>query len=106
MARSLGLNVLVNQNKNQGCSSLCWSGYARGHESEIDNPLPYGGFPRIWPVHPAGRNNVSKTGLTQFRLYFSKPTNLNGEADFMKFPSSYYAGVSSSPRLVITSTLP
>ena len=52
----------------------------------------------------AGRSNVNKTNLTQFRLYFSTATNANSQADLMKF----YSGNSSSnpAQLIITYSLP
>ena len=51
-----------------------------------------------------GRADVNKTNLTQFRLYFSKATNANNKADYMKFLSG---NSSSNPaQLSITYTLP
>jgi hypothetical protein len=51
-----------------------------------------------------GRTNVNKTSLTQFRLYFSKATNANNKADFMKFVSGNSS--SNQPQLIITYSLP
>jgi hypothetical protein len=47
-----------------------------------------------------GRNNINRTGITQFRLYFLKDDNNNHVADFMKFLSGN-APVASRPQLVI-----
>jgi CSLREA domain-containing protein len=47
-----------------------------------------------------GRNNINRTGITQFRLYFLKDDNNNHVADFMKFFSGN-APVASRPQLVI-----
>ena len=51
-----------------------------------------------------GLSYISKTGLTQVRLYFSTPTNANNVADVMKFLS----GNSSSglPQLTVVYKLP
>jgi hypothetical protein len=55
-------------------------------------------------LNPAGRNNINKTGLTQFRLYFALDDNNNHAADFMKFLSGDSS--SNKPLLVITYVVP
>ena len=55
-------------------------------------------------VNLSGLNNINKTGLTQFRLYFSKATNTNNKADLMNFVSGNAS--SGQPQLIITYTLP
>ncbi|MGC1376671.1 MAG: hypothetical protein WA821_10620, partial [Anaerolineales bacterium] len=55
-------------------------------------------------LNPAGRSNINKTGLTQFRLYFALDDNNNHIADFMKFLSG--DSLSNKPVLVITYTIP
>jgi hypothetical protein len=52
----------------------------------------------------AGRNNINRTGITQFRLYFTKGDNANLKADFMKFVSGN--STVGQPQLIITYTLP
>lgn len=52
----------------------------------------------------AGRNKINTVGLTQFRLYFSKSTNNDAVANFMKFLSGNSA--SGQPQLIIKYTLP
>jgi hypothetical protein len=56
------------------------------------------------PLTATGRTDINKTNLTQFRLYFSKATNLNNKADFMKFLSGN--STSNPAQLIITYTLP
>jgi hypothetical protein len=53
-----------------------------------------------------GRNNINKTGITQFRLYFSTNSNNNGVADYMKFISGDYVNSRYRPQLVIIYSLP
>ena len=50
----------------------------------------------------SGRNNINKTGITQFRLYFTTPSDKDYLADFMKFVSGN--GANNKPTLVITYT--
>ena len=51
-----------------------------------------------------GRLDVNKLSLTQFRLYFSKASNLNNKADFMNFLSGNSS--SNQAQLIITYSLP
>jgi alpha-tubulin suppressor-like RCC1 family protein len=53
-----------------------------------------------------GRNNINKTGITQFRLYFATNSNNNGIADYMKFISGDYVTATYRPQLVIVYSLP
>jgi hypothetical protein len=55
-------------------------------------------------LNAAGMNNINKTGVTQFRLYFTKDDNNNLKAEFMKFFSGNAA--TSKPEMVITYTMP
>jgi predicted outer membrane repeat protein len=54
----------------------------------------------------SGRNNINKTGITQFRLYFSTDDNDDGDSDYMKFISGDYVTSTYRPQLVIQYTLP
>jgi hypothetical protein len=51
-------------------------------------------------LNAAGLTNVNKTGLTQFRLYFSLDDNNNHVADFMQFFSGN-APIASRPVLSV-----
>lgn len=53
----------------------------------------------------AGKSNLNKAGLTQFRLAFSKDDNNNFAADFMKFFSGN-AAEADKPVLTVNYTLP
>ncbi len=55
-------------------------------------------------LNGTGCDDINTTGLTQFRLFFSKDDNDDLTADYMKF----YSGDASSwnPRLIVTYTLP
>jgi hypothetical protein len=55
-------------------------------------------------LNAAGRSNINKAGLTQFRLYFALDDNNNHIADFMKFLSGN--SLSNKPVLVITYVVP
>lgn len=67
------------------------------------NATPVGGWYSN-TLNATGRNNINKTNVTQFRLYFSKDDNDNSTADYMKFISGN--GASNQPVLVITFTVP
>ena len=56
-------------------------------------------------LNPAGRNNINKSGPTQFRLYFSLDDNNNHLANFMRFFSGN-APVGSRPALIIRYYIP
>jgi hypothetical protein len=51
-----------------------------------------------------GKEQINKTGITQFRIYFTKENNSNLKADFMKFLSGNSA--TDRPKLTIKYTLP
>lgn len=51
-----------------------------------------------------GRNNLSRTGITQFRLRFATDDNNNNVADYIRFNSGEAA--QNQPELVITYTIP
>jgi hypothetical protein len=68
------------------------------------NKVPAGGW-YSGTLTPTGINNINKISLTQLRLFFSKATNSNAKAEYMKFFSGN-APASSRPQLVITYTLP
>jgi hypothetical protein len=51
----------------------------------------------------AALTNINLLGVTQFRLYFTKATNSNAKADFMKFTSGN--ATANQPQLIITYTL-
>jgi hypothetical protein len=55
-------------------------------------------------MNATGCNNINKTNLTQFRLFFSKDDNDNMSADFVNFVSGNAS--SGKPQLIITYTLP
>jgi hypothetical protein len=55
-------------------------------------------------LNPAGRSNINKVGVTQFRLYFAKDDNDDLGADFMKFFSGN--NTTLRPQLVVTYTMP
>ena len=56
-------------------------------------------------LNSSGLAYVNKTGLTQFRLYFSTPDNANGVSDYMKF-SSGNSSAGYQPQLLIMYILP
>jgi hypothetical protein len=53
-----------------------------------------------------GRNQINKTGTTQFRLYFVTGDNDDNAADYMKFFSGDHATASNRPTLVINYYVP
>jgi len=53
-----------------------------------------------------GYPSINKTGTTQFRLYFLKDDNDDGNPDYLKFASGNYATVSSRPTLIIEYYVP
>jgi hypothetical protein len=55
-------------------------------------------------MNATGCNNINKTNLTQFRLFFSKDDNDNMSADFVNFVSGNASN--GKPQLIITYTLP
>ncbi len=63
------------------------------------NETPIGGWYSA-VLNSAGRNNINKNNLTQFRLYFSKDDNNDLGADFMKFFSGN-ASASNRPILIV-----
>jgi hypothetical protein len=65
---------------------------------------PVGGWYSV-TLSASGKSNINLTGITQFRLYFTKGDNANLKADFMKF-SSGSAAAASQPQLIITYTVP
>jgi hypothetical protein len=67
--------------------------------------VPSGGWYSA-ALNAAGLGSINRAGLTQVRLYFTKATNANGKADYMKFYSGNYPSLASQPLLVITYTLP
>jgi hypothetical protein len=69
------------------------------------NPTPVGGWYST-TLSALGRSKISKTNLTQFRLYFANGDNNNFTADLMKFVSGNGANASLRPMLVITYTTP
>ncbi|RPH62265.1 MAG: hypothetical protein EHM81_02575, partial [Chloroflexi bacterium] len=54
-------------------------------------------------LSPAGISKIDRSGVTQFRLYFTNGDNGNSRADFMKFFSGNSA--TGKPGLIITYTL-
>lgn len=68
------------------------------------NKTPTSGWYRV-SLTANGRNNINKTNLTQFRLYFAKDDNNDMGADYMKFLSGN-APVANRPVLVVTYYLP
>ncbi|MGB8215004.1 MAG: choice-of-anchor Q domain-containing protein [Anaerolineales bacterium] len=70
----------------------------------VFDPTPLGGWYSA-PLDLKGRSLIDRGGLTQFRLYFSKPTNNNNQADFMQFFSGNYDGDLGRPLLIIYYTL-
>jgi hypothetical protein len=49
---------------------------------------------------------INKTGVTQFRLHFSVPTNSDNNDDFMKFVSGNATTAANKPVLVVTYIVP
>jgi hypothetical protein len=49
---------------------------------------------------------VNRTGITQFRLRFTKDDNNDNGADYLKFYSGNYAGITSRPQLIIEYYVP
>ena len=68
------------------------------------NPTPVGAWYTA-VLNADGLSGISKTTLTQFRLYFSKDDNDNRAANFMKFASGN-AAAADRPLLIISYTLP
>ena len=68
------------------------------------NKTPTSGWYRV-SLTANGRNNINKTNLTQFRLYFTKDDNNDMGADYMKFLSGN-APLANRPILVVTYYLP
>jgi hypothetical protein len=68
------------------------------------NKTPSGGWYSV-TLNATGRNNINKTNLTQFRLYFSLDDNNNHLANLMRFFSGN-APAASRPQLIITYTVP
>ncbi len=68
------------------------------------NPTPVGAWYSA-ALNADGLSNISKTTLTQFRLYFSKDDNDNRAANFIKFASGN-AAAADQPLLIISYTLP
>jgi len=57
-------------------------------------------------LNATGRAYVNKTGTTQFRLRFTLDDNNDNAADYMKFYSGNYVGVTARPTLVIEYYIP
>ncbi|MEI7845406.1 MAG: CARDB domain-containing protein, partial [Chloroflexota bacterium] len=57
-------------------------------------------------LNSSGLSNLNKTGLTQFRLYFTKDDNDNMKADYMKFYSGNITTVAYRPKLIIRYIVP
>jgi hypothetical protein len=55
---------------------------------------------------PTGCAYINKTGLTQFRLYFSTNNNNNNTADYLSFFSGETSTTLYKPQLVITYIMP
>ena len=82
--------------------------------ASLTNAASFGAAPASgWysaSINSSGFSSINKTtangGLTQFRLYFNLATNNNFRADYLKFFSGNYTGVTSRPRLIITYYVP
>jgi len=68
----------------------------------IFGKVPSGGWYTA-PLNAKGRAKINKTGLTQFRLYFSIDDNNDTVADYMKFLSGNSG--TGKPELIINYTL-
>ena len=55
-------------------------------------------------LNQTGYPYINTTGLTQFRLYFSTPTNANSKADYLKFVSGEV--LRGKPQLIISYLVP
>jgi hypothetical protein len=91
-----------------GTSSALALGDFRAPASALEvgrfNPSPVNNWYSV-TLNETGQSMISKTGLTQFRLYFAKDDNDDMNADYMKFFSGS-ASTSDRPKLIIEYSLP
>lgn len=67
-------------------------------------PTVIGGLWYSAGLNSTGMADINRTGITQFRVYFTKPTNLNHLDNYMNFSGGENA--SFAPELVVTYSLP
>lgn len=103
------LNVDIRSGSFSGNSALEPADFQAGATSTVVCTLPVPTADEEWTgcnLNAAGRAAISKTGLTQFKLYFTTDDNNNSASNFIGFYPGNPFAVDKQPVLEVTYTVP